>query len=91
MRHVPRLIKVQASVAIPRELTFRKVEWWGNVATEENFTEDILADESATLVRDCLNSLKDGYKNLLILKYEMDLSYKEIARTFGSDGQNLFI
>lgn len=53
------------------------------LAAEGEFTEDILANESAVSVRDCLSSLKDGYKDLLILKYEMDLSYKEIGRLLG--------
>jgi RNA polymerase sigma factor (sigma-70 family) len=34
-------------------------------------------------VKDCLDKLKDGYKDLIILKYDMELSYKEIALLLG--------
>ena len=65
------------------ELSIDGGGFFSRLAAEGDFTQDILAYESATSVRDCLNSLKDGYKNLLILKYELELSYKEIGRLLG--------
>ena len=65
------------------ELSIDGGGFFSRLAAEGEFTEVILANESATLVRECLSSLKDGYKDLLILKYEMELSYKEIGRLLG--------
>ncbi|MHB8072593.1 RNA polymerase sigma factor [Desulfosporosinus fructosivorans] len=69
--------------SIRTELSIDGGGFISRLAAEGDFTEDILVNESATLVRDCLGKLKDGYKDLLILKYEMELSYKEIGRLLG--------
>ncbi|MDO0824497.1 RNA polymerase sigma factor [Desulfosporosinus nitroreducens] len=65
------------------ELSIDGGGFFSRLAAEGDFTQDILRDESSTPVRDCLSRLKDGYRDLLILKYEMDLSYKEIGRLLG--------
>jgi len=65
------------------ELSIDGGGFFSRLAAEGNFTENILINESASSVRDCLSSLKDGYKDLLILKYEMELSYKEIGTLLG--------
>lgn len=44
-------------------------------STEEYF----LNEERRRRVQEALDSLKPAYKNLLVLKYFMDLSYKDIA------------
>ena len=51
------------------ELSIDGGGFFSRLAAEGDFTEDILGYESATSVRDCLSRLKDGYKDLLILKY----------------------
>lgn len=49
--------------------------------TDNTFTEEqILNEEYKEYVNIALNSLKPSYKNLLVLKYFMDLSYKEISK-----------
>lgn len=45
--------------------------------------QDILSKEQRGQVREVLNSLKEEYRALLILKYEMELSYKEIGQSLG--------
>lgn len=40
-------------------------------------------------IRGCLNSLKESYKELLILEYEMELSYKEIGKLLGFPEQTV--
>jgi len=65
------------------ELSIDGGGFFSRLAAEGDFTETILVNESAISVRDCLSRLKDGYKDLLILKYEMELSYKEIGRLLG--------
>lgn len=52
-------------------------------SVEGDLTEDLLIVERNNEVKNCLNKLKDGYKDLLILKYDMELSYKEIALLLG--------
>lgn len=68
--------------AVITELSIEGSGFFSRLVVEGDFTED-MANESATSVRDCLSSLKDGYKDILILKYEMELSYKEIGRLLG--------
>lgn len=53
------------------------------LSVEGDLAEDLLITERNNEVKDCLNKLKDGYKDLLILKYDMELSYKEIALLLG--------
>jgi len=49
--------------------------------SEETLTEDhILNEEYQTYVNKALNLLKPSYRNLLVLKYFMDLSYKDISK-----------
>ena len=60
---------------------------------EENFYEqlihdltvekEILSKEKCKEIKESLNSLKEEYKSLLIFKYELDLSYKEIGLLLG--------
>lgn len=45
--------------------------------------DEIVNNEKAEEVRVVLNSLKEEYKALLIFKYEMDLSYREISLLLG--------
>jgi RNA polymerase sigma factor (sigma-70 family) len=59
-------------------------EFYSHLAKEKDFTEDILSKERNNEVKKCLNKLKYGSRDLLILKYEMELSYKEIAALLGS-------
>ncbi|MGL6174466.1 MAG: RNA polymerase sigma factor [Cellulosilyticaceae bacterium] len=55
---------------------------------KENLIQDINKDtpelvavskENSQEVSEVLNEMKDSYKNLLLLKYEMELSYEQIA------------
>ena len=57
--------------------------FYNNLVHEEDFTEDILSKEQINEVKSCLNKLKKVNKNLLILKYEMELSYKDIEAFLG--------
>jgi len=58
--------------------------------SNDNEIEDILlVEEKATEIHDCLNSLKESYKELLILKYEMELSYKEIGKMLALPDQTV--
>ncbi|GCD11450.1 RNA polymerase sigma factor [Clostridium tagluense] len=64
-------------------LSIDEEEFYNNFTKEEDFTERLLLKERCNEVKNCLNKLKDGNKNLLILKYEMELSYKDIATLLG--------
>ena len=65
-------------------LSINEEEFLNNISQEEDFTKDLLLKERKQEVKYCLNKLKDGNKNLLVLKYEMELSYKEIGLLIGS-------
>ncbi|KEH99953.1 RNA polymerase sigma factor [Clostridium botulinum] len=45
--------------------------------------DEVLLLEKKENIRECLNLLKEEYKSLLIFKYELDLSYKEISLLLG--------
>lgn len=64
-------------------LSINEGEFFNNLSRSEDFTEDLLSKEQCNEVKRCLNKLKDGNKNLLILKYEMELSYKDIGSLLG--------
>ena len=54
--------------------------------------EDLfLTEQSKTELIQALNKLKPSYKNLMVLKYFMDLSYKEIAGILEMSEQNVKI
>ena len=59
-------------------------EFFNNFSKEDDFTEELLLKEKQDEVKNCLDKLKSGNKNLLILRYEMGLSYKEISVLLGS-------
>lgn len=52
-------------------------------AAEGDLLDIVLTHESGDLVRDCLNSLKESFRELLVLKYELELSYREIGTLLG--------
>ncbi|GAA0181622.1 sigma-70 family RNA polymerase sigma factor [Clostridium sediminicola] len=52
-------------------------------ATETLTVEHLLNKELGKYIGDTLDLLKPSYKNLLLLKYYMDLSYKEISKLLG--------
>jgi len=58
-------------------------EFSNKLSVDGDFTEDLLIAERNNEVKSCLNKLKGGYKDLLILKYAMELSYKEISLLLG--------
>lgn len=45
--------------------------------------DELLLSEKKKNIRECLNLLKEEYRSLLIFKYELDLSYKEISLLLG--------
>lgn len=50
-----------------------------------NLEENIINKEKSQKILQTLNLLKEEYKSLIILKYEIDLSYKEISILLGLD------
>lgn len=57
--------------------------FFSRLAAEEDLSEIVLAHESADSVRACLSQLKESFMELLILKYELGLSYREIGVLLG--------
>ena len=46
---------------------------------------DYLKKEKSNAILSILNNMKEEYKSILILKYDMELSYKEIALLLGTN------
>jgi RNA polymerase sigma-70 factor (ECF subfamily) len=65
------------------QLSIDEEDFANRLADEEDFTEDILLKERNSEIKSCLDKLNDGYRELLILKYGLELSYKEIAVLLG--------
>jgi RNA polymerase sigma factor (sigma-70 family) len=59
--------------------------FYEQLVDECNVEEKILKKEMSLKIVAILNKLKEEYKSLLIFKYEMDLSYKEISLLLGLD------
>lgn len=54
-----------------------------NLIGDSDVVQDILLYEKNNEINQCLNNLKEEYQSLLIFKYEMDLSYREISKLLG--------
>jgi RNA polymerase sigma factor (sigma-70 family) len=65
------------------QLSIDEEEFSSRLTAAGDFTEQALLKEQKQEVKECLSKLKGGYKDLLILKYEMELTYKEISLLLG--------
>lgn len=65
------------------ELKIDEQSFLDSIASEDNLDERILKKENASMVKACLGDLKQTYRDLLILKYDMELSYKAISQLSG--------
>ncbi|KEI08415.1 RNA polymerase sigma factor [Clostridium novyi B str. ATCC 27606] len=50
---------------------------------DNSILDEIIFSEKKEDIKECLNLLKEEYKSLLIFKYELNLSYKEISLLLG--------
>ena len=57
--------------------------FWNNIASDENIEYQILQNEKRQRIMHQLNVLPETYKQLLLLKYEFELTYKEISLLLG--------
>ncbi|BDR80473.1 DNA-directed RNA polymerase sigma-70 factor [Clostridium tetani] len=54
-----------------------------DISSDINIEKNLLSKEKSNDIKLCLNSLKEKSKSLLILKYDMELSYREILILLG--------
>ncbi|BDR66498.1 hypothetical protein K144316041_07080 [Clostridium tetani] len=54
-----------------------------DISSDINIEKNLLSKEKSNDIKLCLNSLKEKSKSLLILKYDMELSYREISILLG--------
>jgi RNA polymerase sigma-70 factor (ECF subfamily) len=71
------------------ELLIEETRFLKNFSIDADIEEVLLNNEKKKEIGDCLNSLKESYKELLILKYEMELSYKDIGAILGISEKNV--
>jgi RNA polymerase sigma factor (sigma-70 family) len=57
--------------------------FWNNFASDEGTESSVLNIEMNHEIAQTLERIQEVYKQLLLLKYELDLSYKEIALLLG--------
>ena len=60
-------------------------EFYIQLIDESDIVFDYLKKEKSNRVLSILNNMKEEYKSILILKYDMELSYKEIALLLGTN------
>ncbi|SCJ89748.1 RNA polymerase sigma factor sigM [uncultured Clostridium sp.] len=63
--------------------------FYEQLSTDFTVEGEILSKENGGEIRDVLDSIKEEYKSLLIFKYEMELSYKEIGLLLGINESNV--
>ena len=60
-------------------------EFYIQLIDESDIAFDYLKKEKSNRVLSILNNMKEEYKSILIFKYDMELSYKEIALLLGTN------
>lgn len=58
-------------------------EFLNNLYADEDSLKSIISKDTVLEVREILNLLSEGNKELLIMKYEMNFSYKDIGMVLG--------
>lgn len=69
--------KIISAVSVNEE------NFYEHLVSEDNIEEGFLVKEKNKQVREVLNNLKDETKSVLIFKYDMELSYREIGLLLG--------
>jgi RNA polymerase sigma factor (sigma-70 family) len=58
-------------------------QYFNNFCSDDDVEGSVLVVEKGECVKETLESLKDQYKTLLLMKYQADLSYKQISILLG--------
>lgn len=64
-------------------VSINEESFYEQIAMDFTVEGEIIREEISIEVRGILDSLKEEYRSLLILKYELELSYKEIGLLLG--------
>lgn len=80
MNEFRKSLKKKAKVQV---ISIEDERFWNNFKNEHDTETNILKIEVKSEIFHTLNGLQESYKQLLILKYELELSYKEIALLLG--------
>ncbi|MGG7164960.1 RNA polymerase sigma factor [Clostridium ihumii] len=70
-------------------VSINEERFYENIEDECNVENEIVQMEKALEVSKVLNDMKEEYRSLLILKYELQLSYKEISLLLGTEETNV--
>lgn len=74
---------------IINSVSIDEVNFYEQLIHDLTVEKEILCKEKCKEIKEALNSLKEEYKSLLIFKYELDLSYKEIGLLLGINEDNV--
>src|SRR5699024_888759 len=64
-------------------ITIDNHQFWNNFANDEDTETSVLTTEMNREIALILEHMKEVYRQLLVLKYELELSYKEISLLLG--------
>lgn len=64
-------------------ISINELHFWSNFSNDEDTEESVLHNEMNEEISLVLEQMKDVYSQLLVLKYELELSYKEISLLLG--------
>lgn len=70
-------------------VSINEERFYENIEDKCNVENEILKKEKALEISKVLNDMKEEYRSLLILKYELQLSYKEISLLLGTEETNI--
>lgn len=80
MNEFKKLLKKKGKVQV---LSIDNQHFWHNFANDQDTESTVLNLEMNQEIKQTLEQLQEVYRQLLILKYELELSYKEIALLLG--------
>ncbi|ABK61271.1 MULTISPECIES: RNA polymerase sigma factor [Clostridium] len=68
---------------IVTEISIYDDKFYRTIVSCNNVQQKVLQEEKKRYIEHCLNNLKEEYRMLLIFKYDLELSYKEISKLIG--------
>ena len=64
-------------------------QYCNNFFSEEDTEGLVIANEKVRYIKNALESMKEEYRTLLLMKYQAELSYKQISHILGMSGNTV--
>ncbi|MDY4950082.1 MAG: sigma-70 family RNA polymerase sigma factor [Clostridium cadaveris] len=82
MSYIHKALKNKRGGKMDKDIIIKE-NFYTQLVSDTSVERAVLSKEKSVEVNNVLNSLNEKYSSLLIFKYEIDLSYKEIAALLG--------